>query len=234
MSQSERKDVETIGAVEASLQQALIDLAKLVALDALPPRLASLRYLIPPAGAQPHVQLRYRGTTPNDPGRDMRADAAASYWNPIACEARITYEADVVSSSAPASRSDPATGVLAEADEFLSDVIRFVDEAERNAGKRFIALKWFRDQFLSRQSRTWVRDERLRHDALRRATETLAVLTYKEANPVNPEFPVTALKLNRAHPVVRSVLGLSTTSFEFAPIKIRGEPMSETIIRERR
>ena len=54
-------------------------------------------------------------------------------------------------------------------------------------------------------------------------------------NPNNPDRPTTGLKLNREHPLVRRCLPKGTPARRVFPIaSARGEPVSETLIRERR
>lgn len=58
------------------------------------------------------------------------------------------------------------------------------------------------------------------------------VQTSTRPNPANPEHPATFVRLNRDHPRVRAALqnGVSMR----ARVRVTGEPVSETIIRERR
>jgi hypothetical protein len=60
-------------------------------------------------------------------------------------------------------------------------------------------------------------------------------LTYKVPNPKSPAFPVTAIRLNRRHPEVAAALeDEEGATSEFAPLAIKGEPLSATVLRERR
>jgi len=57
----------------------------------------------------------------------------------------------------------------------------------------------------------------------------------KKPSPKNPDFSATSVQLNNDHPAVRRVLGGNGEPKKgFQPIPIRGEPLSATIIRERR
>jgi len=61
------------------------------------------------------------------------------------------------------------------------------------------------------------------------------VLTSKVPNPKSPSYPVTAIRLNRQHPQVAAVLGeQDSAALGFQPVDIRGEPLSETVLRDRR
>ena len=74
-----------------------------------------------------------------------------------------------------------------------------------------------------------------RDQVLREAINDGIVLTSKVPNPKSPAFPVTAIRLNRQHPQVVTVLGeQETPAAGFQPVDIGGEPLSETVLRERR
>ena len=74
-----------------------------------------------------------------------------------------------------------------------------------------------------------------RDEVLRNAIRVRAVLTSKVPNPKAPLFPVTSIRLNRQQPEVVSLLGEPIGSgFSFQPVSIRGEALSETVLRERR
>lgn len=64
------------------------------------------------------------------------------------------------------------------------------------------------------------------------------VVSRKVPNPKNPQFPSTMVALNREHPRIRSMLNehrdTGDTRGGFARVRVRGEPVSETLIRERR
>ena len=61
------------------------------------------------------------------------------------------------------------------------------------------------------------------------------IVTSKVPNPKNPAFPVTAVRLNHRHPDVMAILGETrAAASDFEPIDIRGEPLSATVLRERR
>jgi len=61
------------------------------------------------------------------------------------------------------------------------------------------------------------------------------LLLEKRANPNNPDFKTTVVKLNRDNDAVQAVLARVGNSIKsFQPVPIRGEPASATLIRERR
>jgi len=117
----------------------------------------------------------------------------------------------------------------------LSDLIRALDRAESRQGYDFVALKWFRDSRLPFEGFAWADSDSARQTALRNAIDSRLILTSKVPNPKSPQFPVTAIRLNRLMPEVRKILGTGNdNSLEFHPVEIRGENLSATILRERR
>ena len=129
-------------------------------------------------------------------------------------------------------RNDPFDGLLTGD---LDALIESLDRAEKRPGFQFVALKWFRDK--------WFPDEDLEarsttvspDDLIRRAIAEGIASTNKVPNPITPEYPVTAIRLNRQHAQVVVALGApARVSLSFYPIDIHGEPLSETVIRERR
>ena len=116
----------------------------------------------------------------------------------------------------------------------LCDLIRNLDRAESKPGYGFVALKWFRDAVLPAVRPEWA-DSGVRNTALREALDKRFVLTSKVPNPKSPEFPVTAIRVNRSLAETRAILGApETAAVGFHPVEIRGEPLSGTILRERR
>jgi hypothetical protein len=56
----------------------------------------------------------------------------------------------------------------------------------------------------------------------------------KVPNPKSPQFPVTAIRLNRLLPEIQAILGEQVADSDFRPVDIRGEQLSATVLRERR
>lgn len=195
---------------------------------ALPPELQGLRHL-PTGDHDPQVSIRRA-----DSKRKVREDAAASYFDPDTCELVISFvpfEAPVseeVSESAETPSSMPSGELdFAEAtDQLLDQVMR----AEQM--RPFVGLKWFRDQFLPQAGYEWARDPRWRSSLLRHATNQRLVLTSHVPNPNQPLHPVTAIRVNRRHSRFQSEAPGRTT--EFRPIPIRGGPISDTVLSDRR
>lgn len=99
-------------------------------------------------------------------------------------------------------------------DQYRADLIRSLDRAEQRDGFEFVALKWFRDLFLPAEQYHWVDSQEARSKELRDAIDDRAVLTYKVPNPRAPEFPTTAIRVNRRHPDAVDVLGETWRSFD--------------------
>jgi len=126
----------------------------------------------------------------------------------------------------------PAEGELLKA---LNALVVALDRAESKPGWNFVPLKKFRDEILPGENLPSIRSEVERQNVLRSAIEKKFILLGKVANPKAPEFPVTTIRLNRMMPEVRRVLGQGESpDLDFRPVEIRGEPLSATILRERR
>jgi hypothetical protein len=184
-----------------------------------------------PAGYQCEVHL-HRGN------RKKRRDAEFEHnWDPdtdsirIVCSP-ITEETETATGKLAASSQ---TANLASAEDRFSDLIRALDRAERRPGYQFVSLKWFRDTALVHEGFSWAANESARHDVLRDGIDRRWILTSKVANPRPPQFPVTAIRLNRQMPEVNAVLGSRAAGLpDFRPVSIRGEPLSATVLRDRR
>lgn len=122
--------------------------------------------------------------------------------------------------------ASPGNGSDARVDRLVQALAR----AEGSPTRRFVALTWFRDQALAQEGIYQPEARDLLNSALRAGM----VLTRKEANPHRPEFPVTALYLDRNHPGVQSALRQAERRFGFQPVEVRGEPVSASLLRDRR
>jgi hypothetical protein len=109
----------------------------------------------------------------------------------------------------------------------LIDQLRGVE-----SGMPFVALKWFRDQFLPSCGLEWAADPRKNGALLRRATEERLVLTSQVPNTEQPLHPVTAIRTNGGHPRFQS--GFPGRPAGFTPVRVQGGPVSATVIGDRR
>jgi hypothetical protein len=178
-----------------------------------------------PKGYRVHVSLTDKN------GRKKRKDASADNWSPESGEIRISFEPATESAAfgeAIKKESTPSS-------DPISDLVRALDRAESRPGYQFVALKWFRDVFLPGEGFAWAQPEASRQNVLREAIERRLILTSKVPNPKTPQFPVTAIRLNRLYADTQAILGKrGISNTEFDPVEIRGESLSTTVLRERR
>ena len=184
-------------------------------------------------------------------GRKKRSSAAAENWSWESGRIELRFEPGSPDTQKPAQQQignrPPLTGravpfaataesparVQANIHHAEAELVRILDRAESRPGWSFVPLKKFRDEILLQESSSltdvgW-------HEVLRSAIEKRFVLTGKVPNPKAPEFPVTTVRLNRLMPEVMSLLGRAGESpLDFNPVEISGEPLSATILRERR
>jgi hypothetical protein len=176
--------------------------------------------------------------------RKKRVDAGAETWSPDSGAIQIRFEPALgparverspVSRNEPEQRLDRPQPDSAEAAARVADLVRALDRAESRPGYDFVALKWFRDVFLPAQGFDWAASDTLRRNLLGEAIEGRIILTSKVPNPKSPQFPVTAIRLNRTLQQTQAILGRrEATKWDFEPVTIPGEGLSKTILRERR
>jgi hypothetical protein len=193
--------------------------------------LRRLGFGILPDGYQCEVHL-HRGN------RKKRRDADfETNWDPDADSIRIEFSPLEEEIEGATSRDVLSSKTVnpGPAEDRLADLVRALDRAERRPGYEFVSLKWFRDSALAQEGYRWASDEPARHDALREAIDRRWILTSKVANPRPPNFPVTAIRLNRQMPEVNGALGGRADNLpDFRPVPIRGESLSATVLRDRR
>jgi hypothetical protein len=188
-----------------------------------------------PEGHQCSVRLH--GET-----RDKRRTASfENNWSPDTDSIHITFER--TSEQPQAGRQPLALGsatalpsrAVPPSDDPLSDLIRALDRTESRPGYDFVALKWFRDTALPSEGFSWATTDSARQNILRDAIDRRLILTSKVPNPKSPQFPVTAIRLNRLMPEVSAILGRPHDGVpDFQPVSIRGEKLSSTVLRDRR
>lgn len=212
--------------------------------SALSSQLQTLLEPLVPSGYRAHFYFYDKN------GKKKRKDAAAENWSPESGQIQIWFYPEGQSSSG--TRTEELRGAsvaISQAplcDESkldepapvgpLADLVRVLALAERRPGFEFVSLKWFRDSALPAGGYGWAKGEGARQDVLRDAIARRLILTNKVANPRDPQFPVTTIRLNRLMPEVQKILGETSDLAEsdFHPVEIPGEPMSATIIKERR
>jgi hypothetical protein len=168
-------------------------------------------------------------------GRKKRSDASAANWSPESGRIEIRFE------SAPEEReiapSEVTRDADGESDSLVVKLLRALYRAESTPGWTFVSLKKFRDEVLPCEPFApgafqpadvhW-------QEAIRNAIDRRLILVGKVPNPRSPQFPVTSIRVNRLMPEVQRLLGLPKRDLDFRPIHIKGEPLSATILRERR
>jgi len=187
---------------------------------------AALQTIVPPG------HYRVRVTLENEKGRKLRRDAPATRFSPPSGRILLSFE------PAPEHRetaSEPQTSASPHIDSHIVDAIRALDRAERLPNFSFVSLKFFRDSSLVWKGFDWAQSDEERAAVLRSAIEDRIMITSKVHNPRTPQFPVTAIRLNRESAVVVSVLGNAAKRPRgFSPVAIRGESLSRTVLSGRR
>jgi hypothetical protein len=190
-------------------------------------------------------------------GRKKRSSAAAENWSWESGRIELWFEPTTSAKESTRnldSTASPQPGTAASHNQFVrttltavtknnpvhaseAELLRILaktlDRAEARPGWNFVPLKKFRDEILPAENPTLIDPEW--QNALRSAIEKRFVLVGKVPNPKSPEFPVSTVRLNRLMPEVMALLGQASDSIlDFHPVEIRGEPLSATILRERR
>jgi hypothetical protein len=184
-------------------------LSNLRALGLSDPSFEQALNFLAPAGFRPCVQFSFLGTKPQE------------VWSPENGEIRIRFERVV-------SRSAPAREIGSAADRSITDILAALNEAEAIPGRTFVAIKWFRDDFLPAKGYEWAKTPDERQNALARAISEGWILTSKIQNPMSPLYPTTTIRVNRQ----KQSRSAPQTS-RFRPVPISGEPLSSTLLRDR-
>ncbi len=189
--------------------------------------LNELRYTVP-------GQYKLRVSLLDANGRKKRSDASAENWSPESGRIEIRFEP----TAEELKIATPEVPSGAEGKSRLEiELLRALDRAESTPGWSFVSLKKFRDKILPGKPfapGTFQPSDVHWEEAIRSAIEKRLILTGKVQNPKSPQFPVTTIRLNRLMPEVQEMLGLTKKDLDFHPIHIKGEPLSATILRERR
>ncbi len=181
-------------------------------------------------------------------GRKKRSNAAADNWSPVLGRIEIRFEpvahelkqinsatSRPAAKESPAKYERPSKGIpgVHPAEE---DLLIALDRAESRPGWNFVPLKKFRDEILPQEHLPSLANTDVHHSSvLNAAIEKKFILVGKVPNPKSPQFPVTTIRLNRLMPEVKAVLGQTNSQdLDFHPVEISGEPLSATILRERR
>jgi len=209
---------ERIEDLEDALARAFLVARDLDAQGALPPVLQPLTLISPPRGFAISVELR-PFEDPDHPGEF----AEDSRWDPRHGDVLITYEPGREDGWRDERREgrenresregrrgwrDGAPAEMPPAPDpevAVEDVVRVLSRAESDPAFTFVALKFLRDQLLPRHV-AWAGIPHEAQIQINRAIDAGAVLTTKVENPRQPQYPVTAVKLNRDSTIVQKVL----------------------------
>lgn len=200
--------------LEDALARALLVARELDAQGALPPVLQPLTLIAPPRGFAISVELR-PFEDPDRPGEF----AEDSRWDPRHGDVLITFEPGREDGWREERRDDRREerrggwrdGAPAELppppdpDVAVDDVVRVLARAESDPNFTFVALKFLRDQLLPRHV-AWAAIPHEAQIQINRSIDVGAVQTTKVENPRQPQYPVTAVKLNRDSAIVLRVL----------------------------
>lgn len=205
----------------------------------LPEVLRPLVRLAPPKGFRAQVSLCHAETKRK--GRQIKRNAPGDTWPPDEGLACISYESSPVEEAvaleikaADTAHPDALTQHALPEDP-ARDLVLALAKAEQDPQLGFVSLKWFRDTYLPQQGYAWAGAPDNRHRALVEAINRNWILTSRVPNTKNPQFPVTAIRVNRPLAEVRKILDQDAGfASPFAPITIAGEALSETVLRERR
>jgi hypothetical protein len=230
-----RSVVDTIQDVQSKIERALECLPKL--LSQLPEELKPLIQLAPPQGVHAHVSLR---RPDKKASRQIKRNAPASSWSPESDLVLISYDTSAVETEIPLLMDEVKPAEIVrnpEQQQPTRDPARELLQALAQAemGSQFVSLKWFRDTCLPQRGFSWGTTPEERHRVLADAINRRWILTSRIPNPKNPQFPVTAIRVNRPLDEVRTMLDENAKARPtFAPISIPGERLSETVLGERR
>ena len=175
--------------LERRIEDALTSLAHMHREGMLPPALQPLLSLAPPNGTLVEVELDQPFS--EEPPRNGDSE----YWEAGKGRAFITF-AD----------ADGEQGNGQDDRDALADLIEVLLDAEDNPQLHFVALKFLRDRLLPQSRLPWARSPHACQSVIADAIERGILATSKKPNPRNPDYPVTAVELNREHPVAASIL----------------------------
>jgi len=187
-----------------------------------------------PVGFRVNVELhsnnrRKKRTASADNWHPTRGDIGIFRFEPLDTKEDISG-ASVI---APSPTVQDIAALPVSAPTAIQELVRCLANAEAIPGYQFIALKWFRDTYLASQPLAWAGNADIRRQVIAEAIEGGLIVTAKIPNPHQP-FPTTTIRVNRNNPVARSILGLEPQKgWAFTPVEVRGEPVSETMLRER-
>jgi proline dehydrogenase len=115
-------------------------------------------------------------------------------------------------------------------DEEINQLVEQLKAAERDLP--FVGLDWFRNDVLPRCGHHWAKDPKKIDSLLWQAFERFLVLTWHVPDPDERLRSITTIIVNRRPDKVSS--GAMGRSAKFTPIRVKGRPVSEIIMEDRR
>ena len=125
---------------------------------------------------------------------------------------------------------DKIAGVKINAEEPMGQLIIELDKAESRY--RHVPLAEFRDHILPKSGLIWANDPAKVESLLKDAIDQDLVLIRRMLLTHNIMEPTTTVRLNRSGTRIRYKKG-NTDHPKFEPIRIRGGPISDTVIEDR-
>lgn len=113
--------------------------------------------------------------------------------------------------------------------EPMDQLIAELDKAEMR--HHYVPLVEFRDHILPKSGFGWSKDPARVKSLIKDASDKGLILTSMMFNPDDPPRPITAIRRNRSG--IRVRLKGNTLRSKFKPIRIRGGPISDTVIEDR-
>lgn len=224
----------TIQDVQSEIEKALECLPKFI--SHLPVELKPLILLAPQQGVHAQVSLRHPDKKTS---RQIKRNAPVSSWSPESDLVVISYSSTAeakVPLPAEKAKSTETVRSLGQKPPVRDPAHELVQAlAQAEMGSQFVSLKWFRDTCLPQKGFSWGTTPEDRHRVLADAINRRWILTSRIPNPKNPQFPVTAIRVNRPLDEVRTILDANAKASPiFAPVSIPGERLSETVLHGRR
>ena len=129
----------------------------------------------------------------------------------------------------------PAEKMMNDGLGYLGMLIRSLERAGNFLGADNIPLQWFSREWCPPGSLYEIAGESNMARLIKHAAGEGVVSVSEAPESVPPHFELELIRLNRGHPWVKSALGEAPpVGWTFQPVKIKGEPLSETILRDRR
>lgn len=114
-------------------------------------------------------------------------------------------------------------------DEEIDQLVEQLEAAKKD--RLYVGLDWFREEFLPGCDLPWAQDTKKIGYLLQQAIEQRVVLTWRVVDPNHPLKSVTTIWIDWGHP--RFEGSSKRPLMKFAPIRIKGGMISDTVIEDR-